>query len=188
MTIGTRLWVGLCAALAAGAAVAQAPCADPPRPGLPACGAPSRPVALEQVFADGFERGLAWSSAGAVTRIGAGGGAVRLGAGGSIAVAVPLVNRRGPLVAFEMGAGGLPAGAAAVAEYYDGSAWRPLLRIGNGPATVHRFWLRDVGNLADFGLRFAVTGAAGHAVVDDVSVWAPRVRPPPAGPGGAPGP
>jgi hypothetical protein len=186
MTIGARLRAGLCAALAAGAAAAQAPpCADPPRPGVPACGAPSRPVALERVFADGFERGLAWSSAGAVAGAG---GAVRLGAGGSIAATVPLVNRSGPLVAFEMAAGGLPAGAVAVAEYYDGSAWRPLLRIGNGPATPYRFWLRDVGNLADFGLRFAVHGTAGHAVVDEVSVWAPRVRPPPAGPGGAPGP
>ena len=64
----------------------------------------------------------------------------------------------------------------------------PLLRVGNGPATPYRFLLRDVGNLADFGLRFTVHGAAGHAVVDEVSVWAPRVVPPPAGPGGAPGP
>ena len=39
--------------------------------------------------------------------------------------------------------------------------------------------LREVQGGADFKLRFGLAGQGGLAVIDDVSVWAQRIVPPP---------
>ena len=39
--------------------------------------------------------------------------------------------------------------------------------------------LREVQGGADFKLRFGLAGRGGLAVIDDVSVWAQRIVPPP---------
>ena len=166
------------------------PCADEPRAGVPACGdeRSSRPVALARVFSDDFERPEPWTTTGEVTwYLGEpedGGFSVLLGDGGSITATIPLINRSSPLVAFRMAARGLEgSGASAVAEYFDGSRWKELARVpvggSAGALKSYMVSLREVQSGADFKLRFGLAGQGGLAVIDDVSVWAQRIVPPP---------
>jgi hypothetical protein len=179
------------ALLVAASARAQVslPCADGSRPGVPACGTDQllEPIALERVFAEDFERGLSFGVSGRVSRDAegprSGGYAARLEADGGITAVIPLINRTAPLVEFAMAPVGLGPGATAVAEYHDGAGWQPLLRLtkdaGAAGLTAYRFRLPHLVNVAEFGLRFRLTGSAGVLYVDDVSVWAPRLIPPP---------
>ena len=75
------------------------------------------------------------------------------------------------------------SGASAVAEYFDGSRWKELARVPvggfAGALKSYMVSLREVQSGADFKLRFGLAGQGGLAVIDDVSVWAQRIVPPP---------
>ena len=182
----------------AGAAHAQLqaprPCSDQERKGAPRCdeGGRSRPVTLERLLSEDFEKSLTWDHTGDVVwYVGEpsnGRRAVRIGGGGTVTVAVPLVNRADAVVIFAMGMSGLDLpGEGARADYFTSSGWEPLVQVSGGPVEAGElpqfaFALPDLANVPAFKLRFAVTGSDrnGYAYIDDVSVWAPRVVPPPA--------
>jgi hypothetical protein len=163
------------------------PCADGSRAGAPRCGAEPapRPVTLERLFAADFESGSAFELSAGAARDGAGprngAYAARIDPGGAMTAAVSLANRASPLVEFSVTVAGEEA--TAVVEYFDGAAWSALLRLeGRGATaglTAYRFWLPRLANVPGFRLRFRTTSPGGALYVDDVSVWAPRVMPPP---------
>lgn len=167
------------------------PCTNERRPGAPICGDDSaaKPIILEPIFVDDFEDGLRWRKSGNVSRRQGepkhGAFSVRLGNQSSITTTIPLINRSTPLIVFQIAARDLSPGGQAVAEYFNGLGWRPLLQITAGEMgvetfTEHIFFLTQVANVPDFKLRFQVRNSdRGYAYIDEVSVFTPRFSPPP---------